>query len=314
MCAVKGLGLGYVSTLSAGGIITRSFEGRERDKYMGWQAAAKYIGGTAMTTVAGYIAAVSWNNVFLVNLLAVPVFILVAVLMPSDKVLYPETVKAEADPKSKEKIKLHPSVYITAVLSFCLMLFNVITSNLAMRMVSVGGTAVHSGWASSAYTLTSLFVSFFFVYISKSFKRCTFPVGMLIYAIGACGLGFFTNSIPAVFVFVMISGVGMAIFSVATNVEGTLFVKGVSRVMAISVLSSAVGLAMFAAPIVTGAASTMLYGATEAINRYQTASLILIPASILLIIRGAILQKSNKSFLLESKHKADPMPRENTLH
>lgn len=311
-CAVKGIGLGIVSNLGAGGIFTRMFSEapHTKAKVMSWQALAKYIGGMIMPICAGYLAAIAWNNIFYVNLLTVPCFIVVLFAMPKDYLVYPQeyTKEAIADKAEKEtaadltphadKWKLPPSVWMTALIGLIWMtFFNAMVPNLAMRIASVGGDPVAAGYASTLYTWSSFVIIMAFVYLNKWFKRALWPIGFCFCAIAMIGLGWFTDSITACMVFTAFGGVGVGIVSVSSNIEVTLFAPNISKLMAMAVNTTAVNVGMFISPFILGALSLAMFGSDESAYRYMVAACVLIPLSILVLIRQYYLMAKKKEWL-----------------
>jgi MFS family permease len=78
---ILGLAAAVIATLSIV-IVAQSFTSTERDRWMGWIAAASTIGSLTCMPLAGAIAGFGWRYVFLLFLLALPFIILGAIGLP----------------------------------------------------------------------------------------------------------------------------------------------------------------------------------------------------------------------------------------
>lgn len=298
MSAVKGLGLGLLYSLASGGLIVRSFQGDLRDRLLGCQMTVKNLGGIFMTIAAGYLAASAWNNLFLINLIAVPVFIVAAAFMPSDKVLYEEDCADSADGEKAQDRKperIHipfPVLKIGIMIFFWMLVYNVMTPNLAMLITSQKlGDSIEAGYGTSIYTFAGFVSGFIFLPLVKIFGRILLGIGLVTTDAAVIGLSF-AGSLFSIYSFIFIGGLGLAAACGAAVREASAQVDGINKIMAVSVISASINLSMFLSPIVMNSLSSAFLG-EEPIHRFQMSAIILTPyvAFIFLLQLKAVLKE-----------------------
>jgi MFS family permease len=83
--ALIGFGMGFIN-ISTATLISEHFQGPDKGRVMGIQAAIQGVGAAAFSVLGGAIADwLEWKWSFLVFLLGIPVLILFAILMPEDQ-------------------------------------------------------------------------------------------------------------------------------------------------------------------------------------------------------------------------------------
>lgn len=82
--ALMGVSVGMIMPLSTG-LLAYYFPPEEQAGLMGLSAAMNQLGGVVATFLAGMLAGISWNYAFLVYLLGLITFILVAVFLPNER-------------------------------------------------------------------------------------------------------------------------------------------------------------------------------------------------------------------------------------
>ena len=127
--AVLGVSVGMIMPLSTG-LLAFYFRPEEQGRLMGLSAAMNQMGGVVATLLAGVLAANEWRYAFLVYLAGLVAAVLVAVLLPNERL---------AARGSRLKIstltRFHPSV--TAML-FIMLLFFVYPTNFALTARAQG--------------------------------------------------------------------------------------------------------------------------------------------------------------------------------
>lgn len=127
--AVLGVSVGMIMPLSTG-LLAFYFRPEEQGRLMGLSAAMNQMGGVVATLLAGVLAAIEWRYAFLVYLAGLVAAVLVAVLLPNERL---------AARGSRLKIstltQFHTSV--TAML-FIMLLFFVYPTNFALTARAQG--------------------------------------------------------------------------------------------------------------------------------------------------------------------------------
>ena len=113
-----GLGLsGYISTASS--IIVDHFSLEERQVISGYQTSFINGGGILMSLCGGLLATLMWYGGYLMLILALPIALLSLKTIPGGKA----RTRGETDGK-KEKIHVHPDIFLYGAFIFVFMLQN----------------------------------------------------------------------------------------------------------------------------------------------------------------------------------------------
>ena len=119
--AVLGVSVGMIMPLSTG-LLSFYFPPEEQSRLMGLSAAMNQMGGVVATLLAGVLATVGWNYAFLVYLAGLVAVVLVAALLPNERL--------EGGRTDFRLLKrFHPSV---TAMFFIMLLFFVYPTNFAL--------------------------------------------------------------------------------------------------------------------------------------------------------------------------------------
>ncbi len=111
-----GLGVGlFVPVVNS--LVVDNYDGDERGLVAGWQATAVNIGGVILSLLAGILAAIRWNNAFLVFWGAVGGLVLGLLYLPNDKTKQKKETKATPTDKQR-KNRIAPYVWVCATITF----------------------------------------------------------------------------------------------------------------------------------------------------------------------------------------------------
>lgn len=78
-----GVGWGITNTAALSILADLFTDGTEHGKYVGWYNSVMSIMGAMLASSAGYLAVGTWQNAFLVYLIAIPVLLMLVVFLPS---------------------------------------------------------------------------------------------------------------------------------------------------------------------------------------------------------------------------------------
>ena len=120
-----GVGLGIATTMNVA-VVAEFFEGQERVKAMGFQAASVGAGMVVATTFAGLLGSRGFRNAYYVNVIGFICMILLLVFLPETGV---------AKETNTEKVRLNRKVLIMDLFALLEFLFLItFTTNIAMHL------------------------------------------------------------------------------------------------------------------------------------------------------------------------------------
>lgn len=238
-----GFGMGFVN-ISSATLISEHFQGPDKGRVMGIQAAIQGIGAAAFSVLGGAIADwLEWKWAFLVFILGIPILILFAVLMPED-----QPTKQE---KSARTPFLTGSLLILIGINF---LFNLMStgfqSNISMFIDTEGfGSVTLSGILTAFFMVVGVPVGFALGFYIQKFKRFANVILAALAAVGMI-LIFTARSLVPVVIGTFLSGVAFAGYP-PTNMTFICSVvkqENVSRSLATNNACSCI--ARFASPVI----------------------------------------------------------------
>ena len=205
-----GSGMGFYIAPSASIMFDR-FNEEERCQTVGLQSSVINFGGILMSVGGGFLATLVWYGGYLVLLLAIPVVILCALMIPNDK---KDRSAGHAGEEGRKKTKIPADVYYYGIISFFfLLLFNVCLTNLSnhLKASELGDTAT-AGIATAVQMAGGVCAGFFFNKLSIRFKDMLIPAAFILIFVSFTILNLGQHSLPLVFLGVFIVGTTMSIF------------------------------------------------------------------------------------------------------
>ncbi len=228
---IMGIGCGGMVTCTAG-IICDYYEGRERDRMMGLQAACISAGGTVFTILGGWLASGGWRNTFYCYLLLIPCLAAIIALLPKGKLEKPE--------EGEKSGGIPGYVWFLSLMGFLFYAFqNTFNTNASLYVAEQGlGGASQAGLLTSVNTLAGMAGGVLLSVVMAKLKKYTVPA-----AFGLAAVGLLLTYMGAGLWMILIGGacVGFA-FSTYTPAGTCLVSEHVTvsqRSMAIAVLSAA---------------------------------------------------------------------------
>lgn len=247
------LGIGSGITIPAAlSIIPVFYEGKMRDRLIGFNQAVGSMGCIFMQLVGGLFADIDWHLSFLAYGFGLISFLLVVFFLP-DVPMDQVQESAQGEPKKNIFKSIPPRVYGLALVFLVCMIFVCIpTTNLSLMIVNAGiGTAASAGLALSIYTVGSMIGSAAFGYVKKAIGRHVFALSYIV-----CGAGFFlvstAKSMTALYCFMIIAGLGMGCLMCSYIGRAAEVAKLAFVAFSISMITSANGLGNFIHPAFVG--------------------------------------------------------------
>jgi MFS family permease len=239
--AVLGVAVGIIMPLAAS-LIADFFEGEDRMRMMGYNAAFANFGGILATFSSGLLASINWRYSFFVYGLGIPVFF-IALMFIRDK-------KREATGTAQPKKKLPKETYYAAFPVFLVFLgFYTIPTNIAAYLISkdLGGPP-EAGYAMAMATGTAMLMGLFTVKIRNVLGRAFIPAIAFTMLLTHALLGF-TSSILTVNLALISNGFTLSMSVAYVMHRATETSKG-HNVGATSLVTVLIFLGQFFSPLV----------------------------------------------------------------
>lgn len=171
-----GIGIGCVVPIAMS-LISENFQGKEQSDMMGLQTSAANLGSMFMAFTGGVLAAINWNYIYLVYLLAIPGLILTLIYVPKTKIPAQER-------NIKIKIPVPAWVYFI-IAGLFMLLFYLGPTNLSVIITERNiGSAMSAGTAGTILLLGGMLMGILFGTIESKIRKNTIPLGFLVLAVG----------------------------------------------------------------------------------------------------------------------------------
>ncbi len=250
MRAVFGAGYGMVFPL-ASSIIADLFEGRERDKLMGFKSSVGAMAGVVFQMLGGYLAAINWRFAFLGFLLVLPIALLIWAKLPDPGI---KTLDSTANTKSR----LTARTYLLSIMNafYNILQFSFMT-NIAIVLTTTGaGNATQAGVILTVFTAAAFVAGLIFGKVSLLLKRFTITL-----AIGCVGTAFFimlhADSLMVFNLAAALFGMGFGLYNPDFTLKIINSAHKTASTLALSVYVVFTGLGQFASPFVLSFATNL---------------------------------------------------------
>lgn len=245
---ILGVGVGLINPMAASLPMDHYPEGKDRDQALGMQSA--FSGGSAIlfTLIGGYLANTGWKNSFFVYLVPIILLVIVWITLPDLG-----TVKGGNGGKV---IFEKPGILYTVFIFVYMAMFNTLSLNVSYLVTNAGGTAVDSGYVTSAFSLLAFLGGLVFAYVAGLFKRFTLAFGLFLSGAGLMIMGA-TGIIPVMMLGAAVCGIGMC--TVMPACIGKISAKSspAAATFAISLFMAGSSVGQAATPYVVSALSTL---------------------------------------------------------
>ena len=255
-----GVGLGIATTMNVA-VVAEFFEGEERVKAMGVQAASVGAGMVVVTTAAGFLGSFGFKASYLVNIIG---FLSMLVLL----FCLPETGCAKES--GSETIRLNSRVFQIDLFGMLELLFLItFTTNIAMHLGgSLAGNTSVSGTLTGLFSAAQIVVGVVLGTIARVTGKYTLPVAMLSFTVGAVLLVLFPANVVMLAIGAVFCGFSQGVFIPTAVTEISNAVAPVATALASATFTCAMNLGQLVSPSLTNTAAKLLFGAVTTSNVY----------------------------------------------
>lgn len=255
-----GCGIGLFNSF-AYSLIGYYFEGEERAKMMGYQAATSSIGSTVISLLVGVLIKYGWHASYGVYAIAIISIVLFGIFVPETK----HEIKSQSGTHkvSAEKTKISPMVALyTVYLFFIYIGFMTVIYKLATLMISMGyGTATEASTISGGITIVGFIAGIVFGKVHKKLNVFTLPISVALTGIGIYIIGASTSMIITI-----IGGLILGFFSGCVTpyffYRATLYSNDASQTLSSSLMIIGINLGCFLNPYIIAFVNN-LFGTTS---------------------------------------------------
>lgn len=255
-----GIGLGIATTMNVA-VVAEFFEGDERVKAMGVQAASVGAGMVVTTTAAGILGNGGFQNAYFINVIG---FISMIVLL----VCLPETGVSKQN--QTEKIQLNGKVLLMDLFGILEFLFLItFTTNIAMHLSgAIAGSTSVSGMLTGCFSGSQIVIGILLGAVTKVTKKYTLSAAMLSFSVGAVLLILFPENTLLLAVGAVFCGFSQGIFipTAATFISNV--VSPVATAFASATFTVAMNVGQLISPTILNGLSNAFFGETTTTGVY----------------------------------------------
>ncbi|MCC8140830.1 MAG: MFS transporter [Lachnospiraceae bacterium] len=273
-------------------VISEFTEPEERGKYHGYCNSCMHAGALVMSFIGGWLGAVRWQNAYYLYFLAIPAFLIVAILCPTEKDA-PQQKNAFSGQKPPVKLSLIPAkVWLMCVqyvvFFICCYTFSVYISSYIITDFQLG-TSLHSGIATAVVTLSAVVAGATYSKYCKPLGKWFMPFFCLTMFIGYLLCCTITTSLVGVVVGAFLVGIGKSASVPYLIGEASKRLPGYMIPIGISFVMGSMNLGMFLSNYATGWVCNFL-GEVSTYNRFVATAIISVVALILAILVHPLLK------------------------
>ncbi|HWR09399.1 MFS transporter [Sporomusa sp.] len=287
--AIFGLGYGLIFPL-ASSLVADLFEGQERDAMMGLKSAIGAAAGIVFQMIGGYLAVISWRYAFWGFLLLIPIFIVIALVLPE-----PARKPKPSAANGFSNGRLTRRTWYLSILNllYNIVLFSFMTNVAIVMAEGKIGNAAQAGVVLTAFTSGAFATGLLYGKIAQIFREYTAAL-----AVGLVGLAFLilvhVHTYPLFVIAGIVFGLGFGIYNPAL----TLLVVGSAHqsaaTLAVSIYIALQGVGQFLSPIVL-AFVTKILGFHGPKAAWLVAGPTLIVTCAVIILVTALLKLKSKT-------------------
>ncbi len=259
-----GVALGLCIALNTA-VVAEFFEGNERVRVMGIQAASVGAGMVLVTTLGGVLGAGDFRNAYYTNVIGFIAMVLIAFCLPETG-----TVKVEKN----EKIELNRTVFTTAFLGVLEMLFLItFSTNIALHLSGgLAGSTTVSGNLTGIFSAAQIVIGLVLGTVTKITKKYTLPAAMLCFSAGAVLLILFPSNYVMLMIGAVFCGFSQGMFIPTAMVDVSNAVTPASTAMAAACMTCGNCFGQLISPTVMNTAAKAVFGTVTTTNVYILAA------------------------------------------
>ena len=199
------LGLAVSAIMTVGSTLVGDyFEGRERESYMGMQAAFTAVGGLLFVSAGGVLADMNWRNPFLIYLVSLIVLSLVVKFLSEPKI-------QKSEQQDESDGKTHHLIYLVYATAFIMMvIFYMMPVQLPFRLKELG--IMENAMSGAALAINMGFAALSALIFAKIKHRFSYSViigaAFIVISFGFAGVWMATD-FTSIALAMMISGLGL---------------------------------------------------------------------------------------------------------
>ena len=257
---VYGISLGIATTMNMA-VVAEFFEGNERVKAMGIQAASVGAGMVVTTVCAGFLGRGDFRNSYFINLIG---FISMIVLI----ICLPETGVAKET--KTEKIRLNGKVLIMDLFALLENVFLITyTTNIAMHLSgALAGNSSVSGTLTGIFSGVQIVAGVLLGVITAKLKKYTPAAAMLSFSAGAVFLTLFPGNYAMLMVSSVLCGMSQGVFIPTASTYLSNHVAPVATALAAATMTVAMNAGQLLSPVLLNTASRWIFGQTTTTGVY----------------------------------------------
>lgn len=282
-----GCGIGLFNSF-AYSLIGYYFEGEERAKMMGYQAATSSIGSTVISLLVGVLIKYGWHASYGVYAITIISIVLFGIFVPETK----HEIKSQSgtDKISDEKTKISPMVALyTVYLFFIYIGFMTVIYKLATLMISIGyGSATEASTISGGITIVGFISGTVFGKVHQKLKLFTLPISVAFTGIGIYIVGASTSIIITI-IGALILGFFFGCITPYFFYRATLYSNDASQTLSSSLMIIGINLGCFMNPYIIAFVSN-LFGTTSIAFPVKFAGIFVIALGV---INMLVIKKEN---------------------
>ncbi len=257
---VYGISLGIATTMNMA-VVAEFFEGQERVKAMGFQAACVGAGMVVTTVGAGFLGKGGFRNSYFINVIGFISMILLIVCLPETGV---------AKETKTQKLRLNAKVFIMDLFALLEFFFLITyTTNIAMHLSgSLAGNSSVSGTLSGIFSGVQIVAGILLGAITAKLKKFTPAAAMLSFAAGAALLALFPGNLVMLVISSVLCGISQGVFIPTASTYLSNHVAPVATALAAATMTVAMNLGQLLSPVVLNAAAARIFHQTTTTGVY----------------------------------------------
>ena len=290
---ILGAGTGIYNSLAVS-LIGDYFDGETQQKMLGYQTAFATLGSSLATFLAGILVNVAWQYSYLIYFLTLPIVILVALFLPSDK--NEGSNQDAASSKQKQSVNLLVIFSCIMMFVFFILIMTIFTKTSTL-IVEMNYT--NQGFLGTAFTISSLVGAiggFAYGHVRTALKQFTPVVALALISIAY----FLIPLVNSMLMLTIILSGGFLVVSIFIPYMYDILLPGApenSTNLAISLAMVSCNLGSFFSPFVVQWLGNLV-GNTSTAFSFTLGGIIFIIMACVFLLRGF---KNNTSAVLENQ-------------
>jgi MFS family permease len=257
---VYGISLGIATTMNMA-VVADFFEGNERVKAMGIQAASVGAGMVVTTVCAGFLGRGDFRNSYFINLIGFVSMIVLITCLPETGV---------AKETKTEKIRLNGKVLIMDLFALLENVFLITyTTNIAMHLSgALAGNSSVSGTLTGIFSGVQILAGILLGLITAKLKKYTPAAAMLSFSAGAVLLTLFPGNYALLMVSSVLCGMSQGVFIPTASTYLSNHVAPVATALAAATMTTAMNAGQLLSPVLLNTAAAQVFGKTTTTGVY----------------------------------------------